>query len=123
MDDTFDSNSPIYLQLMKLFTIRIAGGEWGPGERVMTVRDLAVAFKVNPNTVQRALSEMEREGLMFTERTTGRFITNDKNRIDTARSELAEQEVSDFIRHMKMLGYEKKDWMALAEELMKKENI
>ncbi len=122
MDDYFDANTPIYLQLVKLFTLRIAGGEWRAGERVSSVRDLAVEFKVNPNTVQRALAELERDELVYTERTSGRFITADEGKIQRARSMLAEQEVTQFTLHMKQLGYSRTQWMALVEEQMKKEN-
>lgn len=122
MEDYFDSNTPIYLQLVKLFTIRIAGGEWNPGDRVMSVRDLAVAFKVNPNTVQRALTELERDGLVYTERTSGRFITGEKEKILEARSKLVDQEIADFVRQMRQLGYSREQWLALVEETMKKEN-
>jgi len=122
VDDYFDANTPIYLQLVKLFTLRIAGGEWRACERVSSVRDLAVEFKVNPNTVQRALAELERDELVYTERTSGRFITADEGKIQRARSMLAEQEVTQFTLHMKQLGYGRAQWMALVEEQMKKEN-
>lgn len=123
MEDYFDSNSPIYLQLVKLFTIRIAGGKWNPGDRVMSVRDLAVEFKVNPNTVQRALAELERDGLVYSERTSGRFITDEKEKILEAKSKLVDQEIEDFVRQMRQLGYSREQWLALVEETMKKENI
>lgn len=122
MDNDFDSNTPIYLQLVKLFTIRIAGGEWKAGDRVMSVRDLAVEYKVNPNTVQRALAELERENLVYTERTSGRYITGDKDIILKARETLVDSEVADFVRQMKQLGYSREQWIALVEEAMKKEN-
>jgi|GEM_PF-46324 len=122
VENYFDSNTPIYLQLVKLFTIRIAGGEWNPGDRVMSVRDLAVTFKVNPNTVQRALAELERDGLVYTERTSGRFITGEKEKILEARSSLADQKIADFVKQMRQLGYSREQWLALVEETMKKEN-
>lgn len=122
VENYFDANTPIYLQLVKLFTIRIAGGEWNPGDRVMSVRDLAVTFKVNPNTVQRALAELERDGLVYTERTSGRFITGEKDKILEARSRLADQEIAEFVKQMRQLGYSREQWLALVEETMKKEN-
>jgi len=123
VENTFDSNSPIYLQLVKLFTIRIAGGKWNPGDRVMSVRDLAVEFKVNPNTVQRALAELERDGLVYTERTSGRFITGEKEIIQKARSRLVDEEVADFVKQMRQLGYSREQWLALVEETLQKEII
>lgn len=121
VENDFDSNTPIYLQLVKLFTIRIAGGTWIPGERVMSVRDLAVEFQVNPNTVQRALAELEREGLVYTERTSGRYITPDLDRIRSARKELTDRKVTDFVSQMRQLGYDREQWMALVEESLKTE--
>ena len=122
MDNLFESNTPIYLQLVRLFTVRIACGEWTPGDRLSSVRDLAVEYKVNPNTVQRALSELERDGLVYTERTSGRYITGDKDIILKARSRLVDNEVAEFVRQMKQLGYSREQWIALVEETMKKEN-
>lgn len=123
MDDVFDSNTPIYLQLVKLFTIRIAGGQWNTGDRVVSVRDLAVEYQVNPNTVQRALAEIERQGLVYTERTSGRFITRENAVVQAARSRLVDTEVANFVKQMKQLGYSREQCLVLVEETMKKENI
>ncbi len=123
MEDIFDSNTPIYLQLVKLFTIRIAGGQWKPGDRVVSVRDLAVEYQVNPNTVQRALAELERQGLVYTERTSGRYITKEDANVQAARSRLVNTEVVNFVKQMKQLGYNREQCLVLVEENMKKENI
>jgi len=78
----FDNNRPIYLQLLEDFKLKISSGQWKSGEKMDTVRNLAKIYEVNPNTVQRALQELEREGLAKSNRTSGRFITDDTNLID-----------------------------------------
>ena len=82
MDFEFDNNIPIYVQLVEQIKIYIISGKIKPGERVLSVRDLALEFKVNPNTVQKALVELENLKLIYTERTNGRFVTDDQNLID-----------------------------------------
>jgi GntR family transcriptional regulator len=117
----FDSGQPIYLQLVRYFSIRIVCGEWTLGARVMSVRDLAIEYGVNPNTVQKALSELERQGLVYSERTSGRYITQDQEKILAIRSGLILEEIQDFIRQMDVLGCSKQEWMKLIEDNMKKE--
>lgn len=105
INDKFDSGVPIYLQMMHLIRRKIVSGEWPPGHRVPAVRELALMFGVNPNTMQRALFELEREGLLRSERTAGRFISENTELIDTARRGLAEQILDDFIEQMTGLGF------------------
>ncbi len=95
---------PIYLQLSNLFTYRIVSGEWSSGSRLESVRELAMLHEVNPNTMQRALTQLEKEGLIFTERTSGRFITQDKELIQRMKNKLAEEIIDRFIRQMENLG-------------------
>jgi len=85
--------------------LSIASGKWVAGERVAAVRDLAVEFGVNPNTMQRALSELEREKLMRTERTSGRFITEDDSVIQNLRLEMSMAETARYVENMTKLGY------------------
>lgn len=85
----FDPAKPIWLQLVSEFSRRLVVGQWLPGERIPGVRDLATELGVNPNTIQRALAEMERDGLCRSERTSGRFVTDDPARIDQLRTDLA----------------------------------
>lgn len=120
MDKHFQDNSPIYLQLIHMFTVRIAGGEWVAGQRVDSVRDLAMHFKVNPNTVQRALVEMEALGLMNTAGTSGRFVTSNQETILQARHKLAREELAEFVNAMTQLGYGREDIMRLLEEHISK---
>lgn len=105
MGEIFSSNSPIYIQIMDEIKKRIVSGIMKPGERIAPVRELATHFGVNPNTMQRALAELERQGLVFAERTSGRFLTEDKNLIGSLRDELAQQKLKEFIWQMTALGF------------------
>lgn len=86
----FNPSSPIWLQLLDQFKHLIASGFWQPGTKLPSVRDLASQYRVNPNTIQRALSELEREGLCVAERTSGRYATNDVSAIEQLRTHLAQ---------------------------------
>ena len=112
----FDGNAPIYTQLVDQMKLGIVSGEWIPGQRIPAVRELAVDAGVNPNTMQRALQELERQGLMFSQRTSGRFITEDREMIEDAKRTLANRHISAFIRQMQALGYTRQEIVALLEE-------
>ncbi len=101
----FDANTPIYLQLIRIFQREIATGIRKPGEKVDPVRDLALQYGVNPNTMQRALAAMESEELMYSNRTKGRFVTENHERVAQIRRELAEQVLQEFIAQMKELQF------------------
>jgi len=105
----FDNNIPIYIQLVDSLKIYIISGKIKAGEKLPSVRDLAFQIKVNPNTVQKALGELESQGLIYTERTNGKFVTDDKNLIDKLRNEYASSLVLNFISGMESIGIEKKD--------------
>ncbi len=112
----FDNNTPIYLQLQELFQRHIITGKLKPGEQMPTVRDIAVNYGVNPNTVQRALTELERDGLAFSRRTSGRFITEDVEQIKAMRHKMAQQIIDSFIDDMKSFGYDLADMTSILEE-------
>lgn len=120
MSDQFQSNIPIYLQLVHKFKHRIVSGELEAGSKVESVRDLAIRFEVNPNTMQRALTELERDGLVFAERTTGRFITKNKELIFKMRDALAEEMIEHFIEQMQSLGFSNQECMELFQNKIKK---
>lgn len=101
----FRNDLPIYTQLMDQMKQRIASGDYAPGEKMASVRELAAEAGVNPNTVQRALTELEREGLVYSQRTTGRFITEDEGMIREVKKDLAREEIQGFLTVMKKLGY------------------
>lgn len=100
----FDTSSPIWVQLVSDFSRRMATGEWVAGGRIPGVRELAVDLGVNPNTVQRSLAELEREGLCRSERTAGRFVTDDAGRLDRLRVELMSEAADGFIMRARGLG-------------------
>ena len=116
MQWNFDGNAPIYTQLVDQIKLGIVSGEWIPGQRVPAVRELAVEAGVNPNTMQRALQELERQGLMFSQRTSGRFVTEDTEMIEDAKRTLANRHITAFIRQMQALGYTRQEIVALLEE-------
>ena len=109
MDKQLQENMPIYMQIMQKVREAIASGELVPGARIASVRELAGEFAVNPNTMQRALNELEREGLLVSERTSGRFVTKDTAQIDALRRQLAEEAAARFRREMETLGFSEKE--------------
>ena len=117
MDWTFRADAPIYTQLYEQLTLSIVAGAYAPGERLPAVRELAVDAGVNPNTVQRALSELERDGLVFSQRTAGRFVTEDAGRIEQERREIARARAGEFLAAMERLGYDREAALALLEEM------
>ena len=102
----FDNGLPIYLQIVKEMTLRALSGAIKPGEKIPPVRELAAEFGVNPNTMQRAMMEMEREELVYSQRTAGRFVTEDGERIRRLRESLARNQVKDFLEGMYQLGFQ-----------------
>ncbi len=112
----FDTSSPIWLQLVSEFSRRIVTGEWGAGHRIPGVRELALQLGVNPNTVQRTLGEMEREGLCRSVRTSGRFVTDDRHRIAKLRRALVTEAADKYIRVGRGLGIDAPDALALIDE-------
>lgn len=118
-----DSSRPIYLQIIERVQMDIITGRYQPGDKLPSVRDLAQEAAVNPNTMQKALSELERSGLIYSQRTSGRFITEDKELIHQMKKELAAAEVSAFVAHMKQLGITPEEIrQLLAETIEEKEN-
>ncbi|OCN04555.1 GntR family transcriptional regulator [Erysipelotrichaceae bacterium MTC7] len=119
----FNPNVPIYIQIMDEFKKNIVSGNYELGSRVKSVRDLAVEYGVNPNTVQRALSELEREGLLKSERTAGRFISEDQDLISKLEQEQATSMVRLFIGDMHDIGYDDAQILnAVKNELAKKDD-
>ncbi len=104
-----DSDRPIYTQLLEILKIAIVSGSYPPGSKLQSVRDLAVEAGVNPNTMQRAFAQLEQEGLIRTERTAGRFVTEDEEMIRKTREEIALAQLELFVDKMEQLGFEKKE--------------
>ncbi len=116
-----DSARPIYLQIIERVQMDIVTGQYQPGDKLPSVRDLAQEAAVNPNTMQKALSELERSGLIYSQRTSGRFITEDKELIHQMKKELAAAEVSAFVAHMKQLGITPEEIRQLLAETIEEE--
>ena len=115
MDWSFRNDQPIYSQLIQRLTEAIVSGVYAPGEKLPSVRELALEAGVNPNTVQRSLTELEREGLVFSQRTAGRFVTENENMIVNAKLRIADERVSEFLRSMKTLGCGRQEIISLIE--------
>ena len=105
MEWNFENDRPIYIQLVEKLKLAIVAGEYPAGERLPSVRDLAIEIKANPNTVQRALVDLEQTGLIYTQRTNGKFVTEDKKLVQKIREELAKEAFSKFQENMKQLGF------------------
>ena len=105
----FKQDRPIYSQLIEQIKFKIISGEYKIGEKLPSVRDLAAEATVNPNTMQKALVELERMGLVYSVRTSGRFITEDCNMIKDMQTTLAKDEIKEFLEKMKKIGIEKDD--------------
>lgn len=122
MDWELKSDRPIYTQLLEELKRRIISGFYQPGEKLLSVRELAQEAKVNPNTMQRALTELERQSLVFAVRTTGRYITEDKILIEETKKEFATTHVETYYKEMQALGYDKAGMQKLLEEYEEQES-
>lgn len=111
-----DSDRPIYAQILERIQRQIVSGEYAPGTKIPSVRELAAQAGVNPNTMQKALSELERSGLVVTMRTSGRVVTEDMEMIKQIRKQLAAEQAAEFVKQMKELGFQKADILALIEQ-------
>lgn len=109
------SDRPIYSQLIEQIKLMIVSGVFPAGSKLPSVRDMASDASVNPNTMQRALAELEVEGLLFSQRTSGRFVTEDGGRIMDAKNALAIELIKEFVQRMENLGYSRQQ----AVELLK----
>lgn len=112
----FEADRPIYIQLKEQIKLQIVSGQYPPGSKLPAVRDLAGEAAVNPNTLQKALSELERDGLVYTQRTSGRYVTEDEKMIREVKTELALEQIDQFFKKMEDMGYGKKETL----ELLKK---
>ena len=117
----FKNGEPIYQQIIRILRTRIASGGYSPGSRVPAVRELAMEAGVNPNTMQRALSELERDGLLETVRTTGKFVTQDQELIVRVRSSLAAESIQELIGSLKSLGLTEDEILELVKHSLKED--
>lgn len=115
----FDNDRPIYTQIIEHMKFFIISGELKPGSKLASVRDLAAEAGVNPNTMQRALAELERTELVYSNRTSGRFITENEDIIKMTKTEVAEKNIQLFLDNMKKIGYDKNETLSLLENYKK----
>ena len=116
----FDPDRPIYKQLKERILLKIVSGAYGVGAQLPTVRDLAEEAAVNPNTLQKALQELERDGLVYTQRTSGRFVTEDDALIKRAKTDLAKEQIALFLSKMAAIGYDRQDAVVLIQTTKEK---
>ena len=121
VDYIFDNERPIYVQLVEKLRIEIVSGKLKSGERIPSVRELALTARVNPNTMQKALVELENEGLLYTERTNGKFVTDNKELIEKIKRELAEEKINNYINDMKNIGIDYDEAVKYLQEIGRKE--
>lgn len=112
-----NSEKPVYLQLVEQIHAGIISGFYKPGDKLPSVRDLAAEATVNPNTMQKAMSELERTGLVYTNRTTGRYITSDGALIRQLKEQSAREQVREFFDRMSLLGYRPEETYELITEI------
>ena len=106
---TFDNNIPIYIQLLEYLKIYLISGVFKSGEKLPSVREFASNFKVNPNTMQKALTELEAMDLIYTERTNGKYVTQDTKLIEKLKDEYAVELARSYFQGMKKIGLGKAD--------------
>ena len=116
-----DNDRPIYAQIVEKIKLRIISGFYQPGSKLPSVRDLALEAGVNPNTMQKALSELERIGLVHSRRTSGRFITEDETMIKQLKTETATEHIREFLKLMEHLGFTRLEILELVQDTMKEE--
>lgn len=104
MEYIFDNERPIYIQLVEMIRIDIVSGKFKKGQKLPSVRELALIVKVNPNTMQKALVELEDEKLIYTERTNGKYVTEDEKLIEKIKKQLAQEKVNNYLNSMKNIG-------------------
>lgn len=117
-----DADKPIYAQLVEIIKMQIVSGQYKAGDKFPSVRDLAAEASVNPNTMQKALAELERNGLITTQRTSGRTVTEDNEMIQKVRTQLADEYIRNFFRMMQKLGYSAEEILSLIKQATEEGN-
>ena len=117
MEFIFNNERPIYLQLSEQMKTAMIAGNFAPGEKLPSVRELAAQAKINPNTVQKALGELERQGLIFTERTNGKFVTCKSDAIEKAKEALALSIAKRYLDEMRSIGISQSEALNIIQNL------
>lgn len=110
------TDRPIYIQLQDYIKLGIISGKYLPGDKLPSVRDLAEEAAVNPNTMQKALAELERLGMVYTQRTSGRFITEDAEMIEQLKQNVAKEKITEFFDTMNKLGFSVQETIKMIEQ-------
>lgn len=119
----FETDRPIYIQLIERIQLLIFSGTYPAGTKLPSVRDLAKEAAVNPNTMQRALAKLEEDGLIITRRTSGRFVTEDEKMIKLARNKLAQEQIAEFLVKIRELGFGKEEVLAIITKVLEEMKI
>lgn len=119
MNWIFDNERPIYIQLVEEMKAKIISGYYKPGEKLPSVREFAKETQVNPNTIQRSLMELENQGLIYTKRTSGKYVTESVSKVKQDREKLAKQKTRQFLDDMLAMGLDRKEIIQLLEQVEK----
>lgn len=119
MNWEFNDDMPIYLQIINIIKAKIASGELKPKEKLKSVRELALEAGVNPNTMQKAMTELERQGIVYSQRTSGRFISESGEVMSNLKKELQQQYIEQFVENMKKLGIEPNETLNYLNDYLK----
>ena len=122
MEWKIDNNKPVYIQLVEQLKVKIISGEIELDSKLDSVRSLAADAMVNPNTMQKALAELEREGFVYSKRTSGRFVTDNKELIENERKNLVKDNVKKTLDTLITLGYTNDEILSLVEEILREDN-
>lgn len=117
----FKPDRPIYAQLIEQIELKICSGEYALGVKLPSVRDLAQEAAVNPNTMQKALSKLEEDGLLYTNRTSGRFVTENEQIVKLLKNKITQNQINEFLEKMKSLGLERKEIIHAITNLLKED--
>lgn len=123
MDINFSNQIPIYVQIMNLIKHNIVTKKLRGGDKLLSVREMSENLKVNPNTIQRAYQELEREGITYTQRGMGTFVNDDNDMVRRLKNEMASETINNFINGMKSLGFDGKEIINIINERVKEEGI
>lgn len=119
----FNSERPIYTQLLEKILFLIISGRYPAGSKLPSVRDLASEASVNPNTMQRAMAELERSGLIYSQRTAGRFVTDDGILIQKMKESIAREKILVFFQEMEQLGYSPSQSVSLVHKIQDSKEV
>ncbi len=122
MNTEFDNERPIYIQLAEILRIKIITGELKQGQRIPSIRELALTMKVNPNTILKALLELEKEQLIYTERTNGKYVTSNQDLISYVRSNIANEIVHNYLNKMQIIGLDYQEALKYLQNIGGKQN-